>query len=107
MSDKVLHITDAEFEAEVLNSDMPVLVDFWAPWCGPCKMVGPLIEELSEEMDNVKFVKVDIDESSTYATKFGVMSIPNLILFKNGEIVNRQIGALPKIELKAFIENSL
>lgn len=107
MSDKVLHITDAEFEQEVLNSDKPVLVDFWAPWCGPCKMIGPFIEELSEEMENVKFVKVDIDESSTFATKFGVMSIPNLILFKDGEIVNRQIGALPKTELKAFIENSI
>ncbi|MGN1280392.1 MAG: thioredoxin [Succinivibrio sp.] len=107
MSDKVIHITDDQFETEVLNSDKPVLVDFWAKWCGPCRSIGPFIEELSEEMDNVKFVKVDIDENSAYASKFGVMSIPNLILFKNGEIVNRQIGALPKGELKAFIENSL
>jgi|SRR5574344_1401875 thioredoxin 1 len=107
MSDKVLHIDDSQFENEVLKSDKPVLVDFWAQWCGPCKMVGPFIEELADEMDNVKFVKVDIDKSQEYATKFGVMSIPNILVFKDGNIVNRQIGALPKSELKAFIENSL
>ena len=107
MSDKVLHIDDSQFENEVLKSDKPVLVDFWAQWCGPCKMVGPFIEELADEMDNVKFVKVDIDKSQEYATKFGVMSIPNILVFKDGNIVNRQIGALPKSELKAFIENSI
>ncbi|NLK84645.1 MAG: thioredoxin [Aeromonadales bacterium] len=107
MSDKVLHINDEQFDHEVLNSDKPVLVDFWANWCGPCKMIGPFIEELAEELPDVKFVKVDIDQNSTVATKLGVMSIPNLVLFKNGEIINRQIGALPKNELKAFIENSL
>ena len=107
MSDKVLHISDDDFQNEVVNSDKPVLVDFWANWCGPCKMIGPFIEELAEEMDNVKFVKIDIDKNSEYAAKLGVMSIPNLILYKDGAIINRQVGALPKNELKAFIENSI
>ena len=107
MSDKVLHISDDDFQNEVVNSDKPVLVDFWANWCGPCKMIGPFIEELAEEMDNVKFVKIYIDKNSEYAAKLGVMSIPNLILYKDGAIINRQVGALPKNELKAFIENSI
>ena len=107
MSDKVLHIEDSQFEQEVLNSDKPVFVDFWAQWCGPCKMVGPIVEELAEEMENVKFVKVDIDQNQEYAAKYGVMSIHNMMLFKDGNIVNRQIGALPKNELKAFIENNI
>ncbi|MGN0902216.1 MAG: thioredoxin [Succinivibrio sp.] len=104
---EVLHINDNQFETEVLNSDKLVLVDFWATWCGPCKMIGPYLEELAEELPDVKIVKVDIDKNSAYATKYGVMSIPNLLLFKKGEIVNRQIGALPKSELKAFIESAL
>ena len=91
----------------IIDSEPLVLVDFFTEWCGPCKMIGPFIEELADEMDNVKFVKVDIDKNSAYAAKYGVMSIPNLLLFKDGEIVNRQIGALPKSELKAFIENSI
>ena len=107
MSDKLIHINDEQFEAEVIKSDKPVLVDFWASWCGPCRMVGTYLEDLAEELPDVKFVKVDIDENSTNAAKYGVMSIPNLVLFKNGEIINRQVGALPKNELKALIENSL
>ena len=104
MSDKVLHITDAEFEQEVLNSDKPVLVDFWAPWCGPCKMIGPFIEELSEEMENVKFVKVDIDESSTFATKFGVMSIPFVATFIGGQLHKSSVGVQPKEALLSLLD---
>ena len=107
MTDKVLHINDDQFEQEVIGSDRPVFVDFWAPWCGPCRMVGPFIDELAEEMPNVKFVKSDIDKNTEVAAKLGVMSIPNMIVFKDGNIVNRQIGGLPKNELKAFIENCL
>ena len=111
MSDKLIHINDEQFEAEVIKSDKPVLVDFWAPWCGPCKMLGPVLEKINDidiiKVNVDKFVKVDIDENSANAAKYGVMSIPNLVLFKNGEIINRQVGALPKNELKALIENSL
>ncbi|MBO6257734.1 MAG: thioredoxin [Succinivibrio sp.] len=105
MSDKIIHLNDDQFENEVINSDKPVLVDFWATWCGPCRMVGPIIEELAEEMSEVKFCKVDIDKNSGYAGKLGVMSIPTLLLYKNGEIVGKQVGALPKEELAAFIKN--
>lgn len=104
---KVLHISDDQFETEVLKSAVPVLVDFWAPWCGPCKSIAPTLDELSEEIPNVKICKVNIDENSGYAAKLGIMNIPTLLLYKNGEIVAKQIGALTKADLANFINNHI
>lgn len=102
----ITELTGVNFDDEVVNSPRPVLVDFWATWCGPCRMVSPIVDELSGEMDNVKFCKVNVDEASDLAAKFGVMSIPTLIVFKGGEAVARQVGALGKEELKQFIDNA-
>ena len=102
---KVLHLNDSDFENEVINSDVPVLVDFWATWCGPCKMIAPSLDELSEEMPNIKFVKIDIDKNSGYAGQLGIMSIPTLLIYKNGEVVGKQVGAMPKDSIKNFIES--
>ncbi|SPT69268.1 Thioredoxin-1 [Anaerobiospirillum thomasii] len=107
MSEKVLHLNDDQFEAEVLLSTTPVLVDFWAPWCGPCKMIGPILEEIANETDAIKIVKINIDENSAWASKLGVMSIPTLIIYNNGEQVAKQIGALSKAELSNFINNHI
>ena len=107
MSDKVLHITDDQFEAEVIKSDKPVLVDFWAPWCGPCKMVGPIIEALAEKMENVKFCKIDIDQNVEWASKLKVMSIPTMVIYKDGEVMASQIGALHEEDLRRFIEANI
>ena len=95
---------DQKFEEEVLKSDKPVLVDFWATWCGPCKMLSPIVDELSEEVDTVKFVGVDVDQSERLAIKYGISSIPCLVLFKDGEDVKRTVGVQPKPALAAFIQ---
>ncbi|MCW9699556.1 MULTISPECIES: thioredoxin [unclassified Avibacterium] len=101
---EVLHTTDATFEADVLRSDVPVLLDFWAPWCGPCRMVGPILDELAAELgDKVKIVKINIDENQATPSQFGVRSIPTLLMFKEGKAVATQVGALPKNQLAAFI----
>ena len=101
-------VTDATFAADVLQSDKPVLVDFWAEWCGPCKMIGPSLEEISEELsDKVRIVKMDIMESTETPAKFGVQSIPLMVLFKNGEPVAQKLGAAPKSQLKAWLESEL
>lgn len=100
----VLHVTTDNFEAEVLQADQPVLVDFFADWCGPCQMVGPLVEQLSEEVDNVKFVKVNIDEEPSLAQQYKVASIPTFLLVRDGQVVKTEVGALPKPALQKFIE---
>ena len=92
-----LEITDATFEETVLNSDKPVMVDFWAAWCGPCRMVGPIIDQISEEYDGKAIVgKVDVDANQEFAAKYGVRNIPTVLVFKNGEVVGRQVGVAPK-----------
>ncbi|MBQ3774751.1 MAG: thioredoxin [Ruminobacter sp.] len=106
MSDLVKEIDDALFEEQVLFSKKPVLVDFWAPWCGPCKMVGPVIEDLAGEMSDVSFVKVNVDQSRDFAAQYGVRNIPTLLVFKNGELVAKQVGALNKQKMKEFIEQA-
>ena len=92
-----LEITDATFEDVVLNSDKPVMVDFWAAWCGPCRMVGPVIEQISEEYEGKAIVgKVDVDANQEFAAKYGVRNIPTVLVFQNGEVVGRQVGVAPK-----------
>ncbi|STO93386.1 thioredoxin 1 [Haemophilus pittmaniae] len=105
---EVLHINDAEFDAQVIKSDIPVLVDFWAPWCGPCKMIAPVLDELAPAYaGKVKIVKVNVDENQATPAQFGVRSIPTLLLFKNGQLVATQVGALPKGQLAAFINQHI
>lgn len=105
---KALKFTDDSFEEEVLNSDKPVLVDFWAEWCGPCKMVGPVVEELAGEYEGkAKIGKVDVDNNPETSTKYGIRSIPSLLIFKNGEVVDQIVGAVPKSQLKKQLEAQL
>ena len=97
-------ITDASWEADVTNATGPVLVDFWAEWCGPCRMIAPALEEISGQVgDKVKIVKLNVDESPKTASKYGVMSIPTLMIFKGGEMASRQVGAAPKAKLQQWI----
>ena len=101
-------VSDAQFEAEVTNSAIPVVVDFWAEWCGPCKQIGPSLEELSEELGGkVKIVKVDVDSNPNSAAKMGVRGIPALFVIKDGQVIANMAGAKPKAALKSWIEESL
>jgi thioredoxin 1 len=101
-------VSDADFESEVLKATQPVVVDFWAEWCGPCKMIAPALEEIAGSLgDKVKIVKLNVDENPTTASKYGIMSIPTLMLFKNGAMASRQVGAAPKQKLEQWITASV
>ena len=101
-------VSDATFESDVLKSAEPVVVDFWAEWCGPCRMIAPALEEIAEQLgDKVKIVKLNVDENPNVASKYGIMSIPTLMMFKNGEISSRQVGAAPKQKLQQWISGGV
>ena len=103
----IKHVTDGDFQAEVLESEQPVLVDFWAPWCGPCRVVAPVLEEIADERDNLRIVKVNIDENQQTAANYQILAIPTMVLFRNGQEAKRIQGAMPKRRLEAELEPAL
>ena len=107
MPGKLPDVTDADFQSEVLNAESPVLVDFWAPWCGPCRVVHPVLEEMDSEREDLRVVSLNTDENQQTAAQYEVLSIPTMILFKDGEAVKRVIGAMPKARLEAELEPAL
>jgi thioredoxin 1 len=108
VSDKIVHTNDSQFDADVLRSDKAVLLDFWAEWCGPCKMIAPLLDEAAEQYaDRLTVAKINIDENPNSPAKFGIRSIPTLMLFKNGTVQAQKLGALSKSQLTEFLENNL
>ena len=107
-SSHIVHTTDATFSQDVLDSDVPVLLDFWAEWCGPCKMIAPILDEIAGEYKGrVKIAKIDIDKNPQTPPKFGIRGIPTLILFKNGAVEAQKVGAVSKAQLSAFLESNL
>lgn len=101
------HVTDQNFETEVLKSSEPVLVDFWAEWCGPCKMMSPIIDELANELNGkIKVVKLNIEENPSIPTRFGIRGIPTFMIFRNGELVETKVGGMPKAQLSAWVNNA-
>ncbi len=108
MTDQIVHTTDEQFEADVLSSEKPVLVDYWAEWCGPCKMIAPILEEIANEYgDRLKVCKMDIDANQATPPKYGIRGIPTLMLFKNGEVEATKVGALSKSQLAAFLDSNI
>jgi len=107
MADNVFDVTDSSFQAEVIESESAVLVDFWAPWCGPCRVVAPVLEEIAAERDDLRIAKLNVDDNQQTAAAFEVLSIPTLILFRNGQPVKKVIGAYPKKKLQAELEPAL
>ena len=99
----LIHISKSNFEQEVIRSDKPVLLDFWAPWCGPCRMVSPILDEIAQERSDIKVGKVNVDEQPELAGQFGIMSIPTLVVMKNGKVVNQALGARPKDQILALL----
>ncbi len=108
MSDNITHVSDASFDADVLKSSTPVLVDFWAEWCGPCKMIAPVLEEVAvSHAGRIKIAKVDVDDNREIAAKYGIRGIPTLMIFKNGELAAQKVGALSKAQLTAFVDSQV
>ena len=107
MTGKLQEVTDATFKSEVLEAEGPVLVDFWAPWCGPCRVVHPVLEEMDEERDDLKILSLNVDENQQTAAQYEVLSIPTMILFKDGAIAKKVVGAMPKRRLEAELEPAL
>ena len=108
MSDNIIHVSDDSFEQEVLQSEMPVLIDYWAEWCGPCKMIAPVLDEVaSEYADKVRVAKLNIDENPATPPKYGIRGIPTLMLFKNGEVEATKVGAVSKTQLTAFLDENI
>ena len=108
MSDNIIHVSDDSFEQEVLQSEMPVLIDYWAEWCGPCKMIAPVLDEVaSEYADKVRVAKLNIDENPATPPKYGIRGIPTLMLFKNGEVEATKVGAVSKVQLTAFLDENI
>lgn len=108
MSDLIQHVNDTSFEADVLKADLPVLVDYWAEWCNPCKMIAPILEEMARQYEGrLKVVKLNIDQNELTPPKFGIRGIPTLMIFKNGQVAATKVGAVPKNQLAAFIDSQL